>query len=119
MARKIEPEILWKKVPFKGYLYASLILDIFLVLAIFLIKNFLPPEVPLFYGLPKGRAELVPTLGLLIVPLVSFVILLLNTIIASFIADQFIKKSLVISSFITTIILSVAVFKIILLIGFF
>lgn len=43
----------------------------------------LPPELPLYYSLPWGEEQLVNPLGLLILPLSSFFIFILNFSLAS------------------------------------
>ena len=61
--------------------------NIFLILIqfIFLIYQFnnLPPQVPLFYSLPWGEAQLVPATYFFLLPVFSIIVLLLNSFLAT------------------------------------
>lgn len=109
----------WKELPFKGYLYASLALNIFTFLAILLVRNFLPPVVPMLYGRPEGAGQLVSTFGLLIAPATALVITLLNTILSGVIKQNFIQKILIISTFLVSTLTTITVLKIVFLVGLF
>lgn len=109
----------WKDLPFKGYLYASLALNILTFLAIFLAKSFLPPVVPLFYGRPEGAGQLVASLGLLIAPLTALAITLLNMVLGGVIKQTFIQKVLIVSTFLISVLTAITVFKIVFLVGMF
>ncbi len=112
-----------KLVPVKSqanaFFYGSLALGVFSILLILITKSLLPPLVPLFYGKPAGESQLVPTLALLIAPAVSILITLINTLLASFTKEDFLKKILTVSSFFVSLLISLTVFKIIFLVGFF
>ena len=110
---------MWKNLPLRGYIYASFSIDLVLVIIVLALRNFLPPVVPLFYGLPSGENQLVPQLGLLIVPGVSLLITILNTSIASSSKDEFFKTTLIVSSALISVLAAVAVLKIIFLVGYF
>lgn len=110
---------MWKNLPFKGYVYTSLAFNIVLGVAIFIIKGFLPPVIPLFYGLPTGVNQLVPTLGLIIAPVASLIVTLINIGVASFINDQFFKRTLIVSAIFVSVLVTITTLKIILLVGFF
>jgi hypothetical protein len=110
---------MWKDLPYKNFIYASLALNVVVAIAIFLLKGFLPPVVPLFYGLPIGADQLVPTLGILTAPAAGIVISVVNIIISHLTNDLFLKKALVISSIFVTILITITITKIVLLVGFF
>lgn len=48
----------------------------------------LPPEVPLFYSRPWGQEQLSFPFGLFILPFVSFLVILVNLIVASLIPGE-------------------------------
>lgn len=110
---------MWKNLPFSKYLYASIVLNIVSIVTIFALKSFLPPVVPLFYGLPGGVNQLVPKLGLIIAPGAGILVALINVILVSFVKDLFFKRTLVVSSIFVSILLFITTIKIILLVGFF
>jgi len=110
---------MWKNLPFRGYVITSLALNVILGIVIFIIKDFLPPVIPLFYGLPSGTSQLVPTIGLVIAPTIGFNINLINITIASFVKDLFFKKTLAMSSMFVSVLVFITTLKIILLVGFF
>lgn len=119
MANKIQPVSLWKRLPYKGYVYASLFLSLLTVAVVLAGRSFLPPIVPLFYGRPVGEEQLVISLGLLIAPGISIFITILNVIVAFFINNTFFKKILIAGGFLVSLLVSITVIKIIFLVGFF
>jgi len=103
----------------KNYYYAGMALNILSILAILIVKDLLPPLVPLFYGAVAGTAQLVPTLGLLIAPSVSIVITIINMGISIKTKDDFSKKVLSVTSLLVSILTTITIVKIIFLVGFF
>src|SRR5579859_4073122 len=69
-----------------------IIVNTLTILAILLLKNSLPPVVPLFYGLPVSLDELTTNIGLAIPPLISICLIIINTIIARSTNDAFLEK---------------------------
>lgn len=110
---------MWKNLPYKGCVYFSLILNAVLLAAIFAIRTFLPPVVPLFYGLPSGYEQLTPSLWLMLIPSLGIFVTLMNIGLSNFTSDVFLKRALIISSAFISLLLAIAVIKIVLLVGFF
>jgi hypothetical protein len=108
-----------KKLPLKSALYLAVGLNIGSLAVIMLLKDWLPPVVPLFYGLPNGESQLVSVYGLLLVPGGLLVITLTNTLMAIYVKDLFFKKSLIVTSAFVSALGAVTIIKIILLVGFF
>jgi hypothetical protein len=108
-----------ERLPMKKFMYSSIGLSFFTALVVIALKGLLPPEVPLFYGKPTGEEQLVPTLGLLIAPGVSLLIVIINTIFVGLIKDLFLKKTLIVSSLFVSLLTTITVFKIVFLVGFF
>lgn len=97
---------------------------IFLVIAVTILfvvflQNFLPPQIPLFYGLPKGEEQLASTLSLLIPSLATLAIAVLNFSLALILEEDFIQKALVYTVIICLFFSTITTLKIILLVGNF
>ena len=110
---------MWKEIPLKGYIYASLALNVISVVFVLSVKNYLPPVVPLFYGLPSGLGQLIPALGLIIAPTTGLLITGVNIVLTNFVKDLFFKKILIVSSLFVSVLVFITTVKIILLVGFF
>ena len=94
----------------------SLLVNLVAISIIFFLKNRLPPELPLFYGLPEGKDQLTQTLGLAIAPGVSFLITGTNLFLYYLIKNDFLKKTLIISSLVVSFFTTVTLVKIIFLV---
>jgi hypothetical protein len=110
---------MWKNVTYRNYFLAAIIVDLVTALLIFILKNNLPPLVPLLYGRPAGEAELTVTAGLFIAPGVGFIITFLNLFISLWVKDNFLKKILAISSIVISALMAITIVKIVFLVGFF
>lgn len=107
-----------QKLPLVGYVYASFVLITLSATVIAATLSNLPPVIPLFFGRPAGAGQLVPTFGLFIAPGAALIITLLNTILAIYLTDNFLKKILAVSSFFISLLSVITIIKIILLVGF-
>ncbi|KKU10695.1 MAG: hypothetical protein UX13_C0005G0008 [Candidatus Woesebacteria bacterium GW2011_GWB1_45_5] len=105
-----------EKVPLRGFVYTAVALNLITTLTVVLFRNSLPPVVPVLFGKPTGESQLVPTLGLLIAPAVSILIVILNSTVAILSRDAFLKKILVIAAFLASILTTIAVFRVVLLV---
>lgn len=110
---------MWKKIKFNNYFLVALILNVVSILAPIILRSFLPPVVPLFYGRPAGEAQLTSTVGLIIAPVISTAIVLINIFLNLKTKDDFLKKILAIAALLVSIVTTITVAKIILLVGFF
>jgi len=110
---------MWKKLTFRNYFLAAITIDLVTGLSIILLRDFLPPLVPLFYGRPAGEAQLTGTFGLLIAPGVSFLITVINLGISLLVENNFLKRILAISTIVISVLTTITVAKIIFLVGFF
>lgn len=109
----------WEETPFKFCVYASIGLSVIITASILLLRNFLPPELPLYYGKPVGEGQLTSVNGLLVIPGVILVITIVNMVIGTLFKDVFIKRVLIFSALFSAVLLAITFTKIILLIGFF
>ena len=106
---------MWKKITYKKLFLAALVGNTLVVLFILVLKSFLPPVVPLFYGRPTGEAQL----GLYIAPGVSFLITAVNMFLNLWLEEDYIKRLLAIFSVSVSVLTAITVLKIVFLIGFF
>ncbi len=106
-----------EKLPLKGYFNASWILNFIIIIFSLLIQKRLPPQIPIFYGLPQGEAQLSSPIGILIPSVSSLIFVLLNLFLINIIKDEFIKKVLVVAGLTTAVFASITVVKIIFLVG--
>ena len=110
---------MWKKIPYRNYFLAAFMINVGVSLLLILLKSFLPPLAPLFYGRPTGEAQLTNTLGLLIAPGVSILITMVNLILSLWIKDDFLEKLMAFSAIIASVLTTITIIKIVLLVGFF
>ena len=108
-----------KYLPFKKLIYLSIAASLFTVLIALVSQAFLPPEVPLYYGLAQGERQLAPSLALILPGTTALAIIILNVIIASLLKDIFLKKMLVLTNLVVCVFSFITTVKIILLIGGF
>ena len=109
----------FRELPFKTHILIAFGLSLLVVVLIVLIKSFLPPEVPLFYGRPVGETQLTKTLGLTIAPGISIMILILNSFLSILTTNMFVKKILITSALVASLLTAITVVRIIFLVGFF
>lgn len=109
----------WKKLPFRELVVSGIVLNLAVILLFFLLRNFLPPVLPLLYGRPAGSGQLLPDFGILLAPGLSMLFILINVIISNFLTDNFSKKLLISSAFLISLLTSITALKIIFLVGFF
>ena len=100
------------------YIYPALIIllvNVLLIIIIILISNRLPPQVPLYYGIPRGERQLVSPLALILPIALSSLFITLNSVFAYFTKTVFLKNILVIGGFFASLLSVITVIKIILL----
>ncbi|MCS7091885.1 MAG: hypothetical protein NZM26_00850 [Patescibacteria group bacterium] len=106
-----------KSLPLIKLVFLALILNIATIILIVLVKENMPPEIPLFYGKTEGSEQLAPLNYIYIPPVMSILILFINVGCSIFVKDKFIKNSLSVVSFICSLFTTIAVIKIINLVG--
>jgi len=82
----------------RKFLKLAFIIILAEILIILFSLSFLPPQVPLFYSRPWGGEQLVHPLYLFIIPLANLLVLILNSVLISFIPkkDSLIRQILTI-----------------------
>ena len=87
----VKESLSFQRTPLVKLLRLSFILSLVNIVVVLLIKNFLPPQIPLYYGLAEGQEQLSGTLGLVVPGILSLSLTSVNTIIMFFVKDNFIK----------------------------
>jgi hypothetical protein len=101
----------------KNYFFGPLAINFFTCLIALLAQVVLPPQIPLFYGLPVSTEQLSPSLGLLIPGGLGIVINSANLLLWLKIKDNYLKRILLISSYIVSFFAVITTIKIIFLVG--
>jgi len=110
---------LFQKIPFLKLVYSSIIVNLVVIILVLVLKNRIPPEVPLFYGLADGEDQLTKNVWLIIDPAVSLTVVLINVYLVSLVTNDLLKKTLIITGFCVTIFSLVTLVQIVLLVGYF
>lgn len=103
--------------PLIKLLYVSIGISVLNLIIVLAAQRFLPPVVPLYYGLAEGEQQLGASNELFIAPVLAFGIIIINYAIASFIYNEFVKQALVIIALSTSVLLLITSVKIIFLVG--
>lgn len=106
-------------IPHPKTVVASFVLVFVTILIAVASQSYLPPEIPLYYGLPEGELQIAPSSALVIPSLVSLAINTINTTLAYFLKEKFVQRTLVFASFAVAVFSVVTTVKIIFLIGSF
>jgi hypothetical protein len=107
------------KIPFLKLIMVSIFLNLICILGIFIARNNIPPQVPLYYGYARGDKQLSSSSGLVLPSLIAIGIIITNTTISLFINSDYLKKALIISSLLVTVLSLITTVKIMLLVGSF
>lgn len=103
----------------KNFFICSLSINILAIASVFIGQSFLPPQVPLYYGLPEGESQLANSLGLVIPSTVSLLILIVNFILIKMLKEDYLKKILATVSLVASVFAIITTIKIIFLVGSF
>ncbi|MCL4382848.1 hypothetical protein M1545_03600 [Patescibacteria group bacterium] len=112
-------ELVTDVTPFKNFVLASVVVNIVIILFIALGQGFLPPEVPLFYGMPEGQMQVSSKWFLLMPSSLALVFIVINLVISSFVKekDDFLKRVLILGAITMTLFSIVTTVKIFFLVG--
>jgi len=104
-----------KNIPHLYLILTALAINVILIISIILISSKLPPQTPLYYGLPRGERQLSAPSSLILPLALSSLFIAVNSIIANFSNNQFLKNTLIAASLFSSLLSIVTVVKIILL----
>lgn len=110
-------KIIDKPLPLKPLFIISIVVSFLFILGGLICQLILPPEIPLFYGLPKNSEQLAPSLFIVIPSLISLLITIVNAIISINIDGVYLKKTLAFASISVCLLSVIATYKIIFLVG--
>ena len=105
--------------PFKRIGTLSLAIDSLAIFVSLLFQNNLPPEIPLFYGKPRGNEQLLPKIYLVLPPATALIATMVNVGVAKIIKDKFLQKLLTSTVAVTSVMAAFAVYKTLSLVGNF
>jgi hypothetical protein len=107
------------KLPAKKFIYGTFGISLFNIVLVLSLQNFIPPQVPLFYGEAVGENQITTQIGLIIPGLLAFSITIINLILALILESDFLQKVLIFSAFAVSLLSLITTVKIILLVGSF
>jgi len=107
----------FEKLPLKKLFVFSFFLSVITILLGLVAQIFLPPEIPLYYGLPQTSEQLAPTIFIILPSVLSIFITVINTIFSMKIHDNFLNKTLAFTSISVSILAMITTYKIIFLVG--
>lgn len=108
-----------QKLPIPRFFFASVLLSVLTILFVIAIQKKLPPQIPLFYGLPEGEDQLTSKIGLIIPSFFALTITLFNAFLTSLLKNKFLRETLILSSFTISVLSLITTIKIALLVGSF
>ena len=125
-ARKVWEETFGEKqnvftqtTPFRDFITIAVIVNVILIAASLVLHSFLPPEIPLYYGMPEGSEQLASSWLLALPSLVALLIILVNLLIASFAEDDFLKRVVILGGIAATFFSATTTIQIMFLVGSF
>lgn len=108
-----------KKIPYLAILKAGFLVNFSVIVLTFLGQKYLPPQIPLFYGLAQGEEQLAASIWLFLPNSLALIFLVANGLVATLIDEEFMKKILVGAGIIATFFATITTLKIFLLVGSF
>jgi hypothetical protein len=106
-------------IPFKNYFIASIILNLGVLAFALLVQRNFPPQIPLYYGLPRGEEQLAPSWAIIIPCAFAIFENIINVLISKLFKEDFIRKTLILSGVVVTAFAVITTLKIIFLVGSF
>lgn len=117
--RHKQDQVLLEKIPFRKLVIVSLVISFATITAVLFLQDSLPPQIPLFYGLPKTQEQLTTSFGLIIPSTVSLGIIMINLLIVQALRDDFLRKVLTMAGVAGIFFSTITTIKIISLVGVF
>jgi hypothetical protein len=96
-----------------------LCVNIIVLFGVVVFRSHIPPQIPLFYGLPQGEEQLAQQIFLIMPPVTALLFTLLNLILITTTKDDFLKKVLWGTTIGVTLLATITVYKIVALVGSF
>ena len=115
---KIDKNLL-ASLPFNNWVYASFVINLVVIAFVLAVRRWLPPQVPLFYGMAEGEGQLSRSIFLPIPSIAAIGVSIVNIFISLALKDTFIKKVLIVAGLAATFLATITVVKIVFLVGSF
>ena len=109
----------FSEIPFRNLVVISLIGNLATLAFVIIIQNHLPPQIPLFYGLPKTEEQVATSISLVIPGILATSIILINLLISQITNDDYLKKILILTGVVSAFLSTITTLKIIFLVGVF
>jgi hypothetical protein len=106
-----------EKIFYYKIVVALLGVNMLAVLAVVLLREKLPPSLPLWYGSAAGDKQLAAKTLLVLPPFIAMGIVVLGSVITKFLDDTFLKQVVIGIGILSTILASIAVAEIVVLVG--
>lgn len=106
-----------ERLPLKKYYIFSFLLSLTVIVSGGILQLLLPPEIPLFYGLPVGEEVLTKSIFIITPALVSMFITVLNAYFSIFAESTYLKKVLAASAISVSVLATITTIKIVFLVG--
>lgn len=115
---KIDKNLL-ASLPFSNWVYASFIVNLVVIVFVLVVRRWLPPQVPLLYGMAEGEGQLSGSIFLTAPALAAIAVTFVNIFVSLTQKDAFIKKTLIVAGLAATFLATITVVKIVFLVGSF
>lgn len=97
----------------------SVLLSVGTMVGITILRDAIPPEVPLFYGLPEGEEQIAPQNLFYLPSLLALTFTVINIALATLFDNKYPQRVLIITGFAASIFASITTLQIIRLVGSF
>ena len=105
------------RTPFAKAIFVAFLANLLIITLSVILKDQLPPEIPLFYGAAEGQEQIATSTLLIIPSIISSLFIAVNLFLSSFLGDEFLKKVLVLGAISTSLLAATTTIKIIFLVG--
>lgn len=108
-----------QRIPYIKLLYVAVAVNLLTIASGFLFGNRLPPEIPLYYGLPSGTGQLADKTMIVLPSIAALSFILVNFAIVLFLKNDFLKKALIVTGLVLSIFSLTTTLEIMFLVGNF
>lgn len=113
--KKIKPE--FERLPLKKLLMTTIVISLITIIFGLVSQIALPPQIPLFFGLPQTKSQLASSILIILPSLISIFISLTNIFISIKVHDVYLKKVLAFSAVTVSVMAAITTLKIIFLVS--
>jgi len=109
----------FNEIPFRNLVVLSLVINIATLAFVIITQKHLPPQIPLFYGLPKTEEQVANSSSLVIPGILATSVMVINILISQITNDDYLKKILILTGVVSTFLATITIVKITFLVGAF